>query len=62
MKQTQKPFGLRMPPDVKDWLAARAASSRRSMNAEIVTILVEVAKLEPANIVCRIKTNDREPK
>ncbi len=53
---------VRMPPATKAWLAARAASSRRSMNAEIVTILVEVAKLEPANVVRRIKTNDRETK
>lgn len=34
-------FKLAMPSDVKDWLAARAASSLRSQSAEIILILRE---------------------
>ncbi len=39
MSNAQKPFGLRMPPDLKNWLAARAANNERSMNGEVNKIL-----------------------
>lgn len=35
------PFGVRMPPDLKDRVAAAAKSNNRSMNAEIVATLEE---------------------
>ncbi|MBE7731461.1 Arc family DNA-binding protein [Devosia faecipullorum] len=34
-----KPFGLRLPDDMKAWVAARAADNGRSMNSEIAQIL-----------------------
>lgn len=34
-----KPFGLRMPPDVKAWLTKQAKNNGRSANSEIVVIL-----------------------
>lgn len=40
---TIKPFGLRMPDELKDWLTARAKMARRSMNSEVLLIL-EAAK------------------
>ncbi|WP_161632261.1 Arc family DNA-binding protein [Aliihoeflea sp. 2WW] len=36
---TIKPFGLRMPDDVKAWLTARAKRSKRSMNSELLLLL-----------------------
>ncbi|EYD76781.1 Arc domain protein DNA binding protein domain protein [Rubellimicrobium mesophilum DSM 19309] len=35
------PFGLRMPPDLKDRVARAAEANSRSMNAEIVAALLE---------------------
>ena len=34
------PTALRMPPDLKEWIKASAKAHRRSVNAEIVTLLV----------------------
>lgn len=42
MTAPQKPFGLRMPADVKTWLETRSIRNFRSMNAEIVAILAAV--------------------
>lgn len=33
------PFGLRMPPDVKEWVAQRAKAEDRSQNNTIVRII-----------------------
>lgn len=35
------PFGLRMPPDLKERVEAAAKANNRSMNAEIVAVLEE---------------------
>jgi hypothetical protein len=36
----QHPTPVRMPPDLKEWIKASAVANRRSMNAEIVTLLI----------------------
>jgi hypothetical protein len=46
MPDAYKPFGLRLPPEVKNWLAARAAGNERSMNAEIISILKALMNAE----------------
>lgn len=40
------PFGLRMPPEISEWLAARAAENGRSKNSEIVQILKAAQQAE----------------
>lgn len=43
INQTQpRPYSLRMPDDVKQWLEQRALANNRSMNAEVVTILQDL--------------------
>ncbi|WP_083199665.1 Arc family DNA-binding protein [Rhizobium sp. AC44/96] len=39
VQQPKAPFGLRMPDDIKKWLAQRAEENGRSMNAELVQLL-----------------------
>jgi hypothetical protein len=34
------PFPLRMPPELKEWITALAETNLRSVNAEIVSILL----------------------
>ena len=34
------PTPVRLPPDLKDWVKACAQANRRSVNAEIITLLV----------------------
>lgn len=46
---TIKPFGLRMPDDLKDWLTARAKKAKRSMNSELLLLLEEAMQAENAN-------------
>ncbi|WP_244426609.1 Arc family DNA-binding protein [Sinorhizobium sojae] len=41
MKAKKPPFGLRMPEDVKAWVARQAQENMRSQNAEIVMALKE---------------------
>jgi hypothetical protein len=42
----QAPFGLRMPEDIKTWVAERASENGRSVNSEIVQLLkVEMIRL-----------------
>lgn len=36
-----KPFGLRLPDEIKDWLKLSAERNMRSQNAEIVLALKE---------------------
>lgn len=36
-----KPFGLRLPDDIRQWLKAFAEQNMRSQNAEIAIILRE---------------------
>jgi len=41
MPKTPQPFGLRMPPEVKKWVADQAERNMRSQNAEVVLALKE---------------------
>lgn len=41
MKVKKPPFGLRMPDDVKDWVARQAKANMRSQNSEIIVALKE---------------------
>jgi predicted HicB family RNase H-like nuclease len=43
---TIKPFGLRMPRELKDWLTARAKSAKRSLNSELLLLLEEAKQAE----------------
>lgn len=52
------PFGLRIPPDLKDRIQAAASAANRSMNAEIIATLEDVYP-EPSDIAkltSKIKT------
>lgn len=40
------PFGLRMPPDLRQWIEEEAEKNRRSMNSEIVWRLEELRRQE----------------
>ncbi|WP_374710569.1 Arc family DNA-binding protein [Massilia pseudoviolaceinigra] len=40
------PFGLRLPPDLKKWLAEQAALNRRSLNSEITKRLEDSRALQ----------------
>lgn len=40
------PFGIRIPPDLKDWLSRQALNNRRSLNAELVKRLEESKNLD----------------
>lgn len=37
--KAQTAFGLRMPEDIRSWVAERAAENGRSINSEIVQLL-----------------------
>lgn len=37
--KSQAPFGLRMPDELKQWLAARAEANSRSMNRELIALM-----------------------
>lgn len=39
MNRSIKPFGLRLPPELKAWLQQQAKNSRRSLNSEIIARL-----------------------
>lgn len=41
MNRSIAPFGLRMPPKLKEEISSRAKRNNRSINAEIVTLLQE---------------------
>lgn len=34
------PTPVRLPPDLKEWVKASAHANRRSVNAEIITLLI----------------------
>ncbi len=40
------PYGLRLPPELKQWVENRAKQNNRSINAEIVTIFQELRARE----------------
>lgn len=46
MSRDVNPFGLRMPPEVKEELEKLAEQNRRSLNAEIVVRLEESIRRE----------------
>ena len=37
----RKPMQLRLPPDLKDWIAAQAADNLSSQNSEIIRAIRE---------------------
>lgn len=39
MSKSIPPTGIRMPDDIKSWLAKRAEGNERSMNKEVLFIL-----------------------
>ena len=41
-----KPFGVRMPDEMKDWLTARARKAKRAMNSEMLLLLEEAMQAE----------------
>lgn len=54
MTSLLKPFGLRLPDDMKAWVAARAVSNGRSMNKEIAQIIkLQMAAETPRKAVLR---------
>lgn len=40
------PFGIRMPPELKQWLGQKAEANRRSLNSELVKRLEESRQKE----------------
>jgi predicted HicB family RNase H-like nuclease len=46
MQQMIKPFGLRLPPDLKSWLSEMAHINRRSLNSELIRRLEESREAE----------------
>ncbi len=46
MKSAQPPFGLRMPPELNEWVSARADENGRSKNSEIIQILKAAQQAE----------------
>ncbi|MGO8094422.1 Arc family DNA-binding protein [Rhizobium leguminosarum] len=45
-QQFIKPFGLRMPPELKTWLDGRAEENGRSLNSEIVQMIKAAKQAE----------------
>lgn len=43
------PFGVRMPPELKDWLKRRAERNRRSANSEILALMEQARTAEKEN-------------
>lgn len=48
MSRDINPFGLRMPPELKDYLAEEAKRNGRSLNAEILYRLEQTVQLSKA--------------
>jgi len=44
------PFGLRMPPDVREWLDKKADDNENSVNSEILKILKKAMNSEKKEI------------
>jgi len=42
----QVPTPVRLPPELKDWLKARAKANVRSVNAEIIALLLRAREIE----------------
>lgn len=59
MSNAQKPFGLRLPPDLKNWLVARASNNERSINAEVNKILKTMKHAEPSTTPAAIAEDRR---
>lgn len=45
-KHQPTPFPLRMPSELKEWLQLRAEQNLRSMNNEVISLLMEAQKKE----------------
>ncbi|MBY3416770.1 Arc family DNA-binding protein [Rhizobium laguerreae] len=46
VQEMSKPFGLRMPPELKRWLDTRAERNGRSINSEIVQMITAAKRAE----------------
>lgn len=46
MSEQIQPFPLRMPPEIREWLATAAMENGRSLNSEIVQRLKEMQSKE----------------
>lgn len=42
----QAPTPVRLPPELKDWVKARAEANLRSVNAEITALLLQARDIE----------------
>lgn len=40
------PFGVRLPPELKEWLGLQAQVNRRSLNSEMIKRLEDSRKFE----------------
>ena len=61
MEPHQHPtFVARLPANVKSWLKARASDNRRSRNAELLYILVNVMRAEPLYATARRRKLGKE--
>ena len=45
------PFGVRLPPELKQWLGLQAQENRRSLNSELIKRLEESRQRETAGSV-----------
>lgn len=45
-----KPFGLRIPPELRQWIADRAKNEGRSMNAEILQLIKAAKRCQDCEI------------
>lgn len=46
----QSPTPVRLPPELKDWLKARAKANVRSVNAEITALLLQAREIEQKQV------------
>ena len=47
------PFGLRLQPHMRNWLATRAEANGRSMNSELLAIIKIMMSAEPGRVRIR---------
>lgn len=48
MRTVIAPFGVRLPPELKQWLGTQAQENRRSLNSELIKRLEESRNRELA--------------
>lgn len=45
------PFGVRIPPDLREWIKQQAVANKRSLNSEVLVCLEEVRRMREAETV-----------